>query len=83
MKHYQFSNLEITDQFISVNVYKNNNYVMKVGAEITHLEHTADIDDCLYKEFREFALNYLNEGTFKAQPTAKILNMWDFKKRPI
>lgn len=31
MKHYQFCNIEITSQFISASVYKNNNYIMKVA----------------------------------------------------
>lgn len=83
MKHYQFSNIEITDQFISANVYKNNNYVMKIGAETLHLMYTEDIEDTLYKEFKEFALNHLNNSSFKEDnKPANIINMWDYVKKP-
>lgn len=78
MNHYQFSNVEITDQFISADVYKNSNYVFKIGAEILHLEYTQDITDTLYKEFREFALDYLYYNNFVPNIPTNIINICQF-----
>lgn len=85
MEQYQFSNVEVTDQFISANVYKNNNYLMKIGAETLHIQHTQDIDDELYKEFRAFALNYLDNKFSPEEKTSfcNIINLWDYKKKPL
>lgn len=81
MQHYQFSNIEINDQFISANVYKNNNYIMKIGAEILHLEYTQDIKDTLYNEFREFALDYLYHSNFIQDVPANIINICQYIKK--
>ena len=74
MKHYQFSDVEINNQFISANVYKNNNYTFRIEAEILHLTHTQDIEDNLYSEFREFALEVLNQQSALLQ----IINFYEY-----
>jgi hypothetical protein len=83
MHHYQFSNVEITDSFISANVFKDGNYIMQIGAEKLHIKHTNDIEDNLYEEFRKFILDYLKNTDFKEplKPT-KIINMWDHVRKP-
>ena len=88
MQQYQFSEVEVTDQFISANVYRDNKYIMKIGAETLHIRYTEDIPDILFKEFRIFALNYLNgfvceENVSHKLATAKVIHMWDYKQKPL
>ena len=78
MKHYEFSKVEIDDKFISVNVYKNNNYTFRIEAEILHLEHTQDIEDILYKEFREFALECLYYSDYIPDVTADVIHICQY-----
>lgn len=54
---------------------------MKIGAEILHLEYTQDIEDALYKEFREFALDYLYYSNFIYDVPANIINICQYNKK--
>lgn len=88
MQHYQFSGVEVTGQFISANVYVDDNYIMKIGAETLHIQYTGDIEDRLYKEFRLFALNYLGgfideEKIAHKTSSARVIHMWDYKQKPL
>ena len=78
MSQYTFYNIEINDQFISANVYKNNNYTFRIEAEILHLEHTQDIEDTLYKEFRDFALECLYYSDYIQDIPANVIHICQY-----
>lgn len=62
MEQCQFTNSEITDQFISANADKNNNYPMVIGAENLYTQLKQNTENNLYKEFRSFAPDYLDRS---------------------
>lgn len=86
MMCYKFSNIDITNEYISADVYDNQQYIMRLTDCILHIKYT-DLNNELYTEFQKVARFHLSDydGEPEDEPAGlgKNIIKWDFKKRPI
>lgn len=90
-------NIRTVDDWIYADLRESGNYVMTIGTEILHVQHTSDLNHEMFKEFRIKALDYLDrnlnlnhtgfeflENCHHKKPTVKsnIINMWEYRKKP-
>lgn len=90
-------NIRTVDDWIYADIRESGNYVMTIGAEIIHVQHTADINHGMFKDFRIKALDYLDhnlnlsnlnfeflESSHHEKLSAKsnIINMWEYREKP-
>ena len=86
MEHYKFTNIEITNEHISADVYQNQNYMMRVTDHILHIKYTK-LDNEFFQEFQKIAIDHLGDYDGEQEEDksqgSNIIYMWQHKKRPI
>lgn len=86
MSHYRFLNIEVTNEYISADIFDGQNYIMRIIDHIIHVKYT-NINNAIYQEFQNVAKAHLGsyDGEPEDQTTDASTNIikWDFRKNPV
>ena len=83
---YRFSNITITNEYISADVYENQQYMMHLKDHILHIKYT-ELKTELYKQFQQVARFHLADYDGESEledesDSGSNVIKWDFRKKP-
>ena len=87
MSQYSFLNIDITNEYISADVYENKQYMVRIMDHILHIKYT-ELNNELYQQFQQVARFHLADYDGEPEPedepdSGSNVIKWDFRKKPI